>query len=136
MKNQLTGLVAIAFFLFSIAACTKEKISHFPELTISSPTANAMFSSGDTIHIIGTATASDTDDAHLLHDVMVAVKWAADSSLLFSAHYNTHEMEQFDFDTFFVTPTVVVAADAFVEAKAENHIPMVTTKSVSVMIHP
>lgn len=136
MKNQLTGLVATIIFLFSIAACTKEKISHFPELTITSPSANAMFSSGDTIRITGTAAASDTDDAHLLHDVMVAVKWAADSSVLFSAHYSTHEMEEFDFDTFFVTPTVVAAADAFVEAKAENHIPMVTTKSVSIMIYP
>ncbi|MBL0309167.1 MAG: hypothetical protein IPP77_05670 [Bacteroidetes bacterium] len=136
MKIKTTGIVATAIFLLSIAACTKKEDSGYPNLSISSPTAAQMFSSGDTMYLKGTALASGTDDAHLLHEVMVAVKWQADSSVMFSANYSTHDLESFDFDTFFITPSVVTPTNAFVEAKAENHIPMVTTKTISVMIHP
>lgn len=136
MKNKTIGLSAIAIILLFAASCTKNNVSDFPNLTLNKPTSGQVFNPGDTFRIQGSASASASDDAHLLHDVMLEVLRTSDSASLFSAHYSTHMKESFDFDTFFIVPSVSVMTDAFVLAQTANHIPRVTAKTVPVMIQP
>jgi hypothetical protein len=133
MKNiNSCALIALIINLLAINACSKKDItaSDYPTLTITSPAQGESFIGGRNVRIAGSATVSQTDDAHLLHEIAVTVKSLPDSTTVFTAVYNAHDMRSLNIDTVFA-PAVTATTNMVVTAQAENHLLKVTSQSVN-----
>lgn len=135
-KNNFSiAILATALLLFIVSSCKKEStVSDYPGITISMPTTDQMIMNNGAVHIMGTATASGTDDTHLLHEVSVEVRTLPDSTVIFRHVWSTHDYETFAIDTSFL-PNVTQDRDMVLVAQSENHVPKTTTVFVPFMVH-
>ncbi len=135
MKNILFS--AFVLSVFALASCTKKNtVSDYPSLTITSPTTGQSFTGGTTIHVMGTATASGTDDAHLLHELSLKVKEHSGGNTIWMADFSVHDLESFTIDTSFTLPTPSAQQELELEAEVVNHLTKSTDKTVSFTVHP
>ncbi|MBS1623880.1 MAG: hypothetical protein JSS76_02170 [Bacteroidetes bacterium] len=134
MKHTLLYLFLIIVVI--LASCKKKAtISDYPSLIITSPTSGQSFAGGTVLHITGTATASGTDDAHLLHELYVTVKNASDSTL-WLADLSVHDDETYAIDTSFTLPTPSAKDSLILEAEVVNHLLNNATQKVGFNVNP
>src|ERR1700759_514462 len=113
MKNKLAILITIFPILILVASCSKTALTGSPSLAIWTPAPAQNFAGGGSVHITGTANASGTDDAHLLHELSITVTKASDHSQVWTADISVHEEQSHAIDTSFVLPHPSVR-DSFV----------------------
>lgn len=135
-KNNFSiAILATALVIFTFSSCKKEStVSDYPTISITMPTSGQMIMNNGAVHIMGTATASGTDDTHLLHEVAVEVRTLPDSTVIFSHVWSTHDYATFSIDTSFL-PNVTQDQDMVLIAQSENHVPKTTTVFVPFMVH-
>lgn len=133
MKNTL--LFALVFCAFALASCKKNtSVNDNPSLTITSPTSGQNFTGGSAVHITGTATASGTDDAHLLHELSITVKRASDNTQVWMADFSVHDLQSYTIDTSFTLPSAQEALT--LQAVVVNHLTHNATRTVDFTVHP
>lgn len=135
MKQTL--LFVLALSALTIASCNKKStVSDYPSITISSPTAGQSFANGSNIHITGTATASGSDDAHLLHELSLKVKEHSGGNTIWMADFSVHDLESYSIDTSFTLPTASAQQELELEAEVVNHLTNSATQKVDFTVHP
>ena len=134
MKNTL--LFVLVLSALAITSCKKPATNDSPSITLTSPTAGQSFASGATIHIMGTATASGTDDAHLLHELSVTVTRPSTGAQVWMADISVHDEESHTIDTSFVLPTPSAKDSLVVEALVVNHLLKSATQKVGITVNP
>lgn len=135
MKHTL--LFALALTALTITSCKKKStVSDYPSLTITSPTSGQSFAGGSTVHIMGTATASGTDDAHLLHELSITVKQHSGGSTIWMADFSVHDLESYTIDTSFTLPAASAQQELELEAEVVNHLTNSASQKVDFIVHP
>lgn len=135
IKNIQLALIStiITFLIFS---CKKDAvIADSPLLSISIPTAWQSVTGGSSVHIMGTATASAADDIHLLHELNITVKRQSNNRTVWTADISTHDLNSYSIDTSFIAPAGI-SDSLILTAQVSNHIPKITTRSVTFFVHP
>ena len=139
MKINVLNLSLILLLLFAITinSCKKDSTnSDYPTLSMTAPTSSTMPSSGQMIHIAGTATASGTDDAHLLHELSFTVKKQSDNSIYWQAVVSVHDLQTYTIDTMFAAPTVAANTDYVLYDSLVNHLEKYATDQVTFSVIP
>jgi hypothetical protein len=137
MKNNLVLIVALLSIIVAIASCKKDaQLSSSPTLVIWTPTQAQNFAAGSSIHITGTATASGTDDAHLLHEMSITVTRVSDGSQVWLADISTHDEQSHAIDTSFVLPRPSVRDSFVLEAVVVNHLLNNATQKIGFTVNP
>lgn len=130
-------LFAIALYSFTLISCKKKTtVSDYPSLTITSPTSGQSLAGGSTLHIMGTATASGTDDAHLLHELSITLTRASDGTQIWMADFSVHDLESYTIDTSFVLPTPSVRDSLVLDAEVVNHLTNSASQKVGFTVNP
>jgi uncharacterized lipoprotein YajG len=131
MKNKILSIIIIAAF-FIVASCKKTEptVSAYPTLTITSPHSSGdMFTVGQTIHIMGTAVASASDDSHLLHELSLTLKNSS-NTVVWKADIGVHDLMNYTIDT---TLTAPAAGTYMLYDSLVNHLDNYATSSQSFM---
>lgn len=139
MKTKIFSLTIVAAVLMLSSSCNKKEtpISDYPSLTITSPAASgAMYYSGNAIHITGTANASATDDAHLLHELSLTVKNTSNNAVVWKAVIRVHDLQSYTIDTSFIAPVVTADVDMVLYDSLVNHLEKYAVKSQTFMVMP
>ncbi len=135
MKQTL--LFVLIFSAFAFTACKKKTtISDYPSLSITSPTSGQNFAAGSALHITGTATASGTDDAHLLHELSITVTRTSDHTQVWMADFSVHDYESYAIDTTFTLPSPSAKDSLVLEAEVVNHLTNSATQTVGFTVNP
>lgn len=135
MKYSL--LIVLVLSVLATSSCKKKTtISDYPSITITSPTAGQSYAGGATVHIMGTATASGTDDAHLLHELSITVKPHSGGSTIWMADFSVHDMESYTIDTSFALPAASAQQELELEAEVVNHLTKSATQKVDFTVNP
>ncbi len=128
------SMAVVAALLMLAAACKKKEttISDYPSLTITAPAATGgMYNTGDTIHIMGTATASGTDDAHLLHELSLTMKNTANNAVVWTAVIGVHDLETYTINTTVIAPA---AGNYALYDSVVNHLEKYATQTQTFMV--
>ena len=137
MKNKIIIIISVLTIILALASCKKTPtVSAYPSLTLTSPTQGQNFASGATVHIMGTATASATDDAHLLHEMSITITRVSDHSQVWLADISTHDEESHMIDTSFALPHPSVRDSFVVEAVVVNHLLNQASQKIGFTVNP
>ncbi|MCW3124859.1 MAG: hypothetical protein JWO03_517 [Bacteroidetes bacterium] len=137
MKNEQPIFIALFSVLILLASCSKTSVTDAPPvLAITSPSAAQNFAAGSSVHITGTATASGTDDAHLLHELSITVTRASDHMQVWIADISVHEEQSHMIDTSFALPHPSVRDSLVLEAVVVNHLLNKATQKIGFIVNP
>jgi DNA/RNA endonuclease YhcR with UshA esterase domain len=146
MLHRIKLLVLTVVFTALVSACSKSAGSgeddggavHVvtpndttaPVLTINTPTANQIFTTGNAITISG-----NVSDDYGLYQGYIRITNDANGFELRKQAYEIHGIKSYNFSLSY-TPVVSVVSDYTVTVSFEDHGTNVTTKSVKVKINP
>jgi hypothetical protein len=134
MHKNIIPIIIVAMVI-TMASCSKTEVTSndYPILTFVTPAQNQTIT-GQSIHIVGTAQASATDDAHLLHEVALTIKTLPDSSVIFMHVYYIHALKTFDIDTT-VNLSVSSGTGLILLGQVTNHMENITAKQVAFKVN-
>ena len=147
MRNNLVSIGFQVAFMLLLSACSKGGSSssedggggtHIPSpndttapsLDIYTPTANQLFTSGNSINVTGRLT----DDLGLYRGT-IKITNDANGDILKNQAYEIHGLRLYDFSLSYVT-SVTTASDYTVTVSFEDHGYNSVTKSVKVKVNP
>jgi hypothetical protein len=130
-------LVIIATLLLVISSCKKtiNAVSDYPTITITSPKQGNTYKIGGLISIKGSASASSSDDAHLLHELSLTITNMRSQEQLFSTVLSVHDLETYTIDTT-VALTSASIDSMRLDAIVVNHLEKQTKQSVTFRYQP
>jgi hypothetical protein len=137
MKIKTPFLASIALVaVFTLFSCKKDaQIPPNPYLTITAPTGWQTVTGGSSVRITGTATASGSDDIHLLHELSLSVRKKSSNAEIWRADFNVHDLASYVIDTTFTAPAATTDSLILTAALA-NHVPNTTTQTVTFAVRP
>jgi hypothetical protein len=137
MKSKLIAFISVLCIMVVIASCSKGLFgSLYPSLVITSPVQAQNYASGARVHITGTATASGTDDAHLLHELSITVTKVSDGSQVWMSDISVHNDQSFTIDTSFTLPYPSVRDSFVVKAQVVNHMLNTASQDIGFTVNP
>ncbi|MEP7109358.1 MAG: hypothetical protein ABI760_15295 [Ferruginibacter sp.] len=100
-----------------------------PTITLTLPTNNEVYTSGDSIKIKGTVTDNS------LHELRLTITNNANGNILYHLEISVHELLSYDFDQGWKS-IATAGTDATVRVEAEDHGNHTVEKEVTVHLNP
>ena len=137
MKSKLIAFMIVLCIVLVTASCSKGLFgSLYPSLVITSPMQAQNYASGAAMHITGTATASASDDAHLLHELSLTVTKVSDGSQVWMSDISVHDDRSYTIDTSFVLPHPSVRDSFVLKAQVVNHLLNTASQKIGFTVNP
>ena len=143
MKNYLNYTVIFVLASVIVISCTKVGAAEeenldaidqnddvFPVITVSKPTANQVYTSGDSIIVEGTVT-----DNKIVYKGKVQIKNDANNFVVADGYYESHFLQAINYRVAYKA-VVTVPTDFTILVEFQDHGANVTTTTLKVKVNP